>query len=180
MSFIGLQISLKSASLITFLGYSSDFIPAKHLALPLCVKRATQIKLPRLTGSAAVHKFPPNHSSELQVETEALLRLAAPREAGWFGDSCRLWRRCALIHLFIYYYHFTFAGLAVGLQSEADGATAADSRHRVVTRAVTAAIVHGAGLCGKNRHLSETRPTESAQRLSPRPIYSSPANSTHA
>lgn len=49
----------------------------------------------------------------------------------------------------ISFFFFTFAGLAVRLQSEADGATAADSRHRVVTRAVTAAIVHRAGLCGK-------------------------------
>lgn len=81
MYFAGLRFSFKSASLIVFCS-SSDFIPAKHLALPLCVKRATQIKLPRLTGSAAVHKFPHNHSGELQVETEALLRLAAPRAAG--------------------------------------------------------------------------------------------------
>ena len=42
---------------------------------------------------------------------------------------------------------FTFAGLAVRLQGEADGAAAAHPRHRVVTRAVTAAIVHCTGLC---------------------------------
>lgn len=78
------------------------------------------------------------------------------------------------IDLFIYllqYYHFTFAGLAVRLQGEADGATAADARHRVVTRAVTAAIVHSAGLCGgkeKQGALSETAGRWRAQRrLSP-------------
>lgn len=60
---------------------SPDPDPAKHLALPLCVERATQIKRPRLTQGAAVHKFPHNHSGELQVETEALLRLAAARAA---------------------------------------------------------------------------------------------------
>lgn len=58
--------------------------------MPLRVKRATQIKLRRLTASAAVHKFPRNHSGELQVETEALLRPAAPRAAAGFCDSCRV------------------------------------------------------------------------------------------
>lgn len=46
---------------------------------------------------------------------------------------------------------FTFAGLAVWLQSEADGAAAADSCHRVMTCAVAATIVHSAGLCRKTR-----------------------------
>lgn len=83
ISFAGLQLSFKSATLIVFLFlFSSHFISLQHLALPLCVKRATQIKLHRLTASAAVHKFPHNHSGELRVETDALLRLAAPRAAG--------------------------------------------------------------------------------------------------
>lgn len=58
--------------------------------------------------------------------------------------------------------HFTFARLAVRLQSEANRTAAADSSHRVVTRAIAAAIVHGTRLCGETSTLSQT-PTRNTQ-----------------
>lgn len=55
---------------------------------------------------------------------------------------------------------FTFAGFAVRLQGEADRTAAAHSCDRVVTRAVTAAVVHRAGLCRETGTHSQTNPVE--------------------
>ena len=52
---------------------------------------------------------------------------------------------------------YTFAGFSVRLQSEANGTAAADSCHWIVTRAITAAVVHCAGLCKETS--SQTNPT---------------------
>lgn len=55
---------------------------------------------------------------------------------------------------------FTFAGFAVRLQGEANRTAAAHSCDRVVTRAVTAAVVHRAGLCRETGTHSQTNPVE--------------------
>lgn len=55
---------------------------------------------------------------------------------------------------------FTFAGLAVWLQSEANRTAAADSCHWIMTCAITAAIVHCTGLCRETSTHSQTNPIE--------------------
>lgn len=76
---------------------------------------------------------------------------------------------------------FTFAGFAVWLQSEANRTAAAHSCDRVVTRAVTAAVVHRAGLCRETGTHSQTSPCGNAhhrRRLGP--FHSSHRNGIHA
>lgn len=83
-----------------------------------------------------------DHSVELQVEEEpSAPGNTAGRQLGRLPFERRLENVSDA---------FTFAGLAVRLQSEANRAAAANSRHGIVTRAIAAAIVHRTRLCREN------------------------------
>lgn len=76
----------------------------------------------------------------------------------------------------------TFAGFAVWLQREANRTAAAHSCDRVVTRAVTAAVVHRAGLCRETGTHSQTKTPRGKRRRRERlgPFRPSHRNGTHA
>lgn len=69
---------------------------------------------------------------------------------------------------------FTFTGFAVWLQSEANRTATAHSSDRVVTRAVTAAVVHRTGLCRETGTHSQTKPVEIHHRCHLGPFSSFP------